>query len=176
MTLLLQSAEKSHYEYGNIKANVDTARELWYNTHSLGDPLDYSTGLTEDQLTSYMVRANYNYQDKYLLTATARWDGSSRFGADKKWGFFPSVGVAWRATEESFMQSVRNVLSDLKVRGSFGVTGNQEIGNYQSLARLESSGSSTNYVYNNTELTGYAQTSMVVWMSTPTTPKTCCCP
>lgn len=74
---LLQSAEKSHYEYGNIKANVDTARELWYNTHSLGDPLDYSTGLTEDQLTSYMVRANYNYQDKYLLTASVRWDGDS---------------------------------------------------------------------------------------------------
>ena len=58
------------------------------------------------------------------------------------------------------MKNIKNVLSDLKVRASFGVTGNQEIGNYQSLARLESSGSSTNYVFNGTELTGYTQTKL----------------
>lgn len=134
--------------------------EAWDITKGATDTYDPSSGRYGNRLISYTGRLTYAFADKYLLTATARWDGSSRFGADKKWGFFPSVGVAWRATEESFMQSVRNVLSDLKVRGSFGVTGNQEIGNYQSLARLESSGSSTNYVYNNTELTGYAQTKL----------------
>ena len=113
-----------------------------------------------NKLISYTGRVTYAYADKYLLTATARWDGSSRFGEDKKWGFFPSVGLAWRVTEENFMQNIKSTISDFKVRASFGVTGNQEIGNYQSLARLESKGSSTNYVYNGAELSGYTQTKL----------------
>lgn len=68
---LLQSASKTHYESGFIKANVATSDELWYNTSSLADPLSYSTGLTEDQLASYMIRGNYNYKDKYLATTAS---------------------------------------------------------------------------------------------------------
>ncbi len=132
----------------------------WDITKGVTETYSPSSNRYDNKLISYTGRVTYAYKDKYLLTATARWDGSSRFGKDKKWGFFPSVGLAWRATEESFMQSIRNVVSDFKVRASFGVTGNQEIGNYQSLARLESAGSSTNYVFNGTELSGYTQTKL----------------
>lgn len=134
---LLQSAEKSHYEYGNIKANVDTARELWYNTHSLGDPLDYSTGLTEDQLTSYMIRGNYNYQDKYLLTASIRWDGSSRLSEGHKWASFPSFSLGWRIDQEQFMKSTASWLSQLKLRMGYGVTGNYAISPYGTKGAVE---------------------------------------
>ena len=127
-----------------------------------GDISTYDPSSTRygNKLISYTGRVSYAYANKYLLTATARWDGSSRFGKDKKWGFFPSVGLAWRATEEAFMKNIKNVITDLKVRASFGVTGNQEIGNYQSLAMLESAGSGTNYVYAGTELSGYTQTKL----------------
>lgn len=134
---LLQSAEKSHYEYGNIKANVDTSRELWYNAHSLGDPLDYSTGLTEDQLTSYMVRGNYNYQDKYLLTASIRWDGSSRLSQGHKWASFPSFSLGWRIDQEQFMKQTASWLSQLKLRVSYGVTGNYAISPYGTKGAVE---------------------------------------
>ena len=134
---LLQSAEKSHYEYGNIKANVDTSRELWYNAHSLGDPLDYSTGLTEDQLTSYMVRGNYNYQDKYLLTASIRWDGSSRLSQGHKWASFPSFSLGWRIDQEQFMKQTASWLSQLKLRVGYGVTGNYAISPYGTKGAVE---------------------------------------
>lgn len=75
------------------------------------------------RLISDFVRLNYNYDSKYLLQASIRRDGSSVFGENKKWGYFPSVGVAWRLDKESFMQS-QSIFSDLKLRASYGVTGN----------------------------------------------------
>jgi TonB-linked SusC/RagA family outer membrane protein len=81
-------------------------------------------------LNSYFTRANYSYKDKYLLTVTARQDGSSRFGKNNKYGFFPSVGAGWKISEENFMKNV-STFSNLKLRGSWGKTGNQEIGNFQ---------------------------------------------
>ena len=81
------------------------------------------------------------------MTATARYDGSSRFGANYKWGFFPSVGLAWRASQEAFLID-NKYITNLKLRASFGVTGNQEIGNYKSLAQLNAD----NYIYNDGEL------------------------
>ena len=80
-------------------------------------------------LTSYYGRVNYNYADRYLLTATMRGDGSSRFGPNNKWGYFPSASFAWRLINESFMPQT-GVLSDLKIRASWGLTGNQGIPNY----------------------------------------------
>ena len=68
-------------------------------------------------------------------TATGRYDGSSRFGENNKYGFFPSAGIAWRVEQEPFMQKIR-MITNFKLRASYGVTGNQEIGNYQSLALL----------------------------------------
>jgi TonB-linked SusC/RagA family outer membrane protein len=150
------------YQSTGVSARGFTLDQLGAWDITKGETSTYTPSSTRysNRLISYTGRVTYAYADRYMLTATARWDGSSRFGEDKKWGFFPSVGLAWRATEENFMKNIKDVLSDLKVRASFGVTGNQEIGNYKSLAVLESSGSATNYVYNNAELTGYAQTKL----------------
>ncbi|WP_234364067.1 SusC/RagA family TonB-linked outer membrane protein [Lunatibacter salilacus] len=86
-------------------------------------------------LNSYFTRWNYSLDDKYLLTVTGRYDGSSRFGGNNKFAFFPSVGIAWRASEEGFMQGV-DAINNLKIRASAGSTGNQEIGNFNSLQFL----------------------------------------
>ncbi|MFN2396481.1 MAG: SusC/RagA family TonB-linked outer membrane protein [Bacteroidales bacterium] len=83
-------------------------------------------------IISYLGRVNYSYKGKYLATIAGRIDGSSRFGEDNKYAFFPSGSLAWRASEEEFIKSL-NVFSNLKVRASFGYTGNQEIGLYNSL-------------------------------------------
>jgi TonB-linked SusC/RagA family outer membrane protein len=86
-------------------------------------------------LLSYLARVNYGYKDKYLLTAAIRRDGSSRFAANNKWAVFPSVSAAWLLSEESFLRNNR-LISTLKLRGSFGITGNFNIGNYTSLGLL----------------------------------------
>lgn len=95
------------------------------------------TGTPEWGLISYIGRANYNLKEKYLITLTSRVDGSSRFGAGNKYGFFPSAAIGWRLSEEEVIKNL-NWFDDLKVRGSYGVTGNQEIGQYNSLATLVS--------------------------------------
>ena len=86
-------------------------------------------------IVSYLGRATYSLRDKYLVTITGRRDGSSRFAINNKWAFFPSAAFAWRASEEDFIRN-RTPLSNLKFRISYGVTGNQAINEYQSLARL----------------------------------------
>jgi len=106
-------------------------------------------------LDSYLARVNYSYQHKYNLTVSARADGSSRFGSGNKWGYFPSAGFSWNAGEEDFIKSVP-VISNLKVRLSAGETGNQQIGEYQSLALY----SPFNYTFNNTQTVGLAQTQL----------------
>ncbi|RDC64937.1 TonB-dependent receptor SusC [Adhaeribacter pallidiroseus] len=88
--------------------------------------------------SSYFGRINYSLMDKYLLTVTGRADGSSKFGANNKFSFFPSAALAWRVSEEEFLKS-NPVISNLKVRTSFGLTGNSEIPPYQSLGTLSSS-------------------------------------
>jgi TonB-linked SusC/RagA family outer membrane protein len=114
-----------------------------YQTNNLaaGNSLEYEINSSKwrHQLLSYLGRVNYTLLDRYLLTASFRVDGSSRFGADHKFGYFPSVAAAWRVSDEAFMSNI-DVLSDLKVRASYGVTGNQEIGNYQSLLLLSVAG------------------------------------
>ncbi|WP_254423371.1 TonB-dependent receptor [Algoriphagus sp. A40] len=83
-------------------------------------------------LISYLARVNYNYDDRYLLTATFRRDGSSRFGQDNRWGSFPSVSLGWRLSEENFLSDV-DWLSELRLRTSYGLTGNNFITNYGSI-------------------------------------------
>ncbi len=103
----------------------------WYNLSSgtiLADGTSNSFG--ESSMTSYALRANYAYNERYMLTATVRWDGSSKFEEDNRWGCFPSVALAWRASEESFLKKV-DWVSNLKLRLSYGVTGNNKgVGNY----------------------------------------------
>ena len=108
------------------------------------------SGVTEWGLVSYIGRANYSLRDRYLFTLTGRVDGSSRFGQGNKYGFFPSGSVAWRLIEEDFVQQLE-LFSDLKLRTSYGVTGNQEIGLYNSLATL----ASTTYLFNGQLATGF---------------------
>ena len=91
--------------------------------------------LVEWALISYIGRINYDYDNKYLLTASIRRDGSSRFGPNNKFGIFPSVSLGWRMSEEPFMQNL-DFLSELKLRASWGETGNQNIGDYQYIATI----------------------------------------
>ncbi|WP_215225051.1 SusC/RagA family TonB-linked outer membrane protein [Echinicola shivajiensis] len=97
-----------------------------------------STNTTETQSTllSYFGRVQYDYKGKYLISASARRDGSSRFGQDTKWGFFPSVSLGWRLSDEDFMKDI-SFLSDLKLRGSWGLSGNNGIGDYSHIATLD---------------------------------------
>lgn len=84
------------------------------------------------KLIAFFGRISYDYKGKYLLTASLRHEGSSKFGANNKWGNFPAVSAGWRISEESFMKDIRWI-DDLKLRGDFGVTGNQDFGSYNSL-------------------------------------------
>lgn len=104
-----------------------------YN-YRLGDVYSYKG---KSNLVSFFARANYSFDGKYLLTATVRRDGSSRFGENNKWGTFPSASAAWKVSGEEFMDGTKGWLDNLKLRVGYGVTGNQDgIGEYKSLSIL----------------------------------------
>lgn len=100
-----------------------------FNNLGAGTVFNAGSGYVGWKLNSYYARANYNYGDKYLLTATGRYDGSSKFGKDNRYAFFPSAAIGWRISNENFLKSSR-LISDLKLRFSSGITGNSEIGPY----------------------------------------------
>ena len=110
------------------------------------DP-EIGSGAFENTIISYLGRINYTWLDRYLFTLSTRVDGASRFGANNKWGVFPSGAFAWRVSDEQFMQNV-GWLSDLKFRASYGITGNQAIPNFQSLATLRMLQYGTPQLYN----------------------------
>ncbi|GAA4786530.1 TonB-dependent receptor [Olivibacter ginsenosidimutans] len=121
---------------------------------------DLGTGITnrtpssvanEWSLASYLGRLNYAYDDRYLVTLTIRSDGSSKFGAGNKWGYFPSAAFGWNISNESFFKDVRSI-SQLKFRLSAGLTGNQNIPSYQSLSQLDY----FRYNFSNTTVHGFA--------------------
>lgn len=114
--------------------------------------LSPSSGGTESILNSVLGRVNYSFNNRYNLTATFRADGSSRFAENHKWGYFPSVGLSWNASEESFLRDNKTI-NDLKLRGSLGVVGNQEIGDY----RYEATYATKTYSFNNQLVTAYAR-------------------
>ncbi|MEK6481305.1 SusC/RagA family TonB-linked outer membrane protein [Catalinimonas sp. 4WD22] len=116
------------------------------NTPPLSRPYTGEWGLI-----SYLTRANYILDNRYLFTATARYDGSSRFGQERRWGFFPSAAFSWKLSEETFIQDLK-LFSNLKLRTSYGLTGNQEIGLYQSLSGL----GSVIYTFDGVPTTGFA--------------------
>lgn len=106
----------------------------------------------ENYLISFFGRLNYNFMDRYLLTATLRRDGSSRFSENNRWGLFPSAALAWTISNEPFMKATENVLSKLKLRLGYGVTGQQEIGDYQYI---------TSYSFNTNPNTTYLGTTLL---------------
>lgn len=94
-------------------------------------------GFSSIALASYFGRLDYNYREKYMLQATVRRDGSSRFGANNKWGIFPSVSVGWNVTNEAFMDGRPDFITHLRVRGSWGVNGNERIGEFRYASMME---------------------------------------
>ena len=105
--------------------------------------------ISEWSLLSVMGRINYSYDSRYLITATVRTDGSSRFGGNNKWGAFPSLSVGYNISEESFMESI-DFINNLKLRASYGISGNNQIGNYNHIGLLGQS----NYVENGNQVAG----------------------
>lgn len=106
----------------------------WYNLAAAKTIESITSYAESNKLISFYGRANYSYANRYLFTATVRRDGSSRFGKDNKWGTFPSFAASWRITEEPFFKA--DAISNLKLRASWGMTGNQEIGNYNAISTL----------------------------------------
>ena len=101
-----------------------------------------SSSKSDNKLISFFARVNYDWKERYLLSASIRHEGSSRFGANHKWGNFPAVSLGWRISDEEFFHSIvpAGIVDELKLRYDFGVTGNQDIGNYLSLATYRSYG------------------------------------
>ncbi len=112
-----------------------------FNDVTVGDIWSY---YESNRLVSFFGRAAYNYNNKYYATATLRRDGSSRFGANHKWGWFPSASLAWNLKQEDFLADA-SALSMLKLRAGFGLSGNQEIGNYHSIGVVNVSGTTINF-------------------------------
>lgn len=147
------SLEKNHFE--EAKSSATGFASDAYESHSLGSNSGLArkpfSRLTEWSFLSYIGRAIYTLKDRYIVTGTMRIDGSSRFGKDNKYGYFPSGALAWRMSEESFMKPV-NWISDMKVRGSYGLTGNSNaVSPYASMAEL----AYTNYNFDGKEVPGY---------------------
>lgn len=132
------SAQWNTNDYLNAQKNVF----MFDNVHEMDNGEEmYAIGGNETEwaLLSYMARVNYSYEDRCLLTATIRRDGSSRFGKKHRWGTFPSVSVAWRASQEKWFPK-NDYINDLKVRAGYGVTGSQaSVGNYSYLASYNTS-------------------------------------
>ena len=112
--------------------------DYWYLDQSSSDTRGLENNGKHEAMMSYLFRANYALMDRYLLTASIRADGSSKFGPDNRWGYFPSVAAGWRISEEAFIKDNVEWLSNLKIRGSWGQIGNDKIGNdkYYALANV----------------------------------------
>jgi len=128
--------------YSKGHGTATTARDfivdqLGFNNLAGAQQVSTGSWANERSLLSYLGRINYGYANKYLATFTYRADASSVFGDDNKWGYFPSGSVAWRISEENFLKG-SSTINELKLRASYGKTGNQGISPYQSLARLYS--------------------------------------
>lgn len=127
-----------HIDRFENQANTEGFADSYYKYNNLGagaSPQPPSSVATANGLNSFFGRVNYGLRNRYLVTFTGRMDGSSKFGRDNQFAFFPSAALAWRVTEENFMKSVP-VISNLKLRTSYGATGNSEIPAYRALAGL----------------------------------------
>lgn len=140
----LFSIQETSKQYSKQSAESFVNDEGGYHNMAGGEKnKSLSSSLTETALLSYMIRLNYAYAGKYLLTLTGRSDGYSAFGANNKYAFFPSAATAWNISSEEFMENTRNWLDMMKLRVSYGANGNQGINAYQTLDRL----SLTQYIW-----------------------------
>ncbi|HZB13116.1 MAG TPA: TonB-dependent receptor [Chryseolinea sp.] len=146
----LQSAASQEYNTSTMAAqNLPYETAKWYNL-GLGTLTANATNFGEFQLLSYMGRINYAYKGKYLFQASMRWDGSSRLAEGNKWNSFPGMSVGWRIKDEGFMSGV-DVVSELKLRASYGKVGNTAVAPYQTQGTLIN----TYYDWNNVDARGF---------------------
>lgn len=136
------SAQKFRQDASNI--NADNYPDDKVHTIGAAGTVQASSSVQEWSLASFIGRVNYNYKGRYLVSASIRRDGSSRFGKENRWGNFPSLSLGWIVSDESFMSNSETV-SFLKLRGSFGTVGNFDIGNYTHIPTI----STANYVFGN---------------------------
>ncbi|WP_443939359.1 SusC/RagA family TonB-linked outer membrane protein [Pedobacter sp. MW01-1-1] len=150
---LLQSSSYFKQETSSMTGTkIPLANPLWYGLSGSNIPsLDaFSTGLSKNTLVSYMARVNYTFNNRYLLTASARWDGASQLAEGNKWDFFPSAALAWRMEQEDFMKNVKWV-DQLKLRLGVGSVGNSAISYGTTLGLLQP----LTYTFGNSVQTGY---------------------
>ncbi len=139
---LLQSASKYNTETGSMSENDVLVPEFLWNNMGQIDIANtdkyspsFGTGLTESQMSSYMARINYSYKDRYLVTVSGRYDGSSVLAEGNKWSFFPSAAFGWRIDQESFMEDIKWI-DQLKLRFGVGTTGNSSVQPYGTLGAI----------------------------------------
>lgn len=147
------SASRNTYETATATSKSLNAITKYNNLGGAKDHGPNSSYASASTLVSFYGRLTYNFDERYLFTATARGDGSSRFAEGHRWGFFPSAAFAWRISEESFLKNVRNV-NNLKLRLSVGRLGNQNIGDYQYAALVGQGGYFIDYVFGGEKATG----------------------
>lgn len=149
--VLVQSAQKETMKTDNVTA-TDYPND-YIHTINGGTVTEGESGKTQWSIASYLARVQYNYEGRYMLSAAIRADGSSRFGKNNRWGYFPSASAAWRISDEQFFKNVKKLsfINDMKIRASYGVTGNFQIGNYDHLATM----SIDNYILGNGLAYGY---------------------
>ena len=133
-----------------------TAKDAW-KFSSQGVPFSIDNYINpDDKLLSYFGRINYDFQSKYLISATFRADGSSKFASGNQWGYFPSAAVAWRISDESFIKDNISNISNLKLRFGYGKTGNSAVNPYETVGKI----SSSRYTWGNIGALGYAPSSL----------------
>ncbi len=138
------SAQNNQYNYLNASVQKFPSESTQQIDNGILQPVQHGNA-SEWAIMSYLGRVNYSFADKYYLTGTIRRDGSSRFGVDNRWGWFPSAALAWRISNENFLKDSKTI-NNLKLRLGYGITGNQEIGNYS----FSSSYNTYLYNFNNT--------------------------
>ena len=149
--------------FGQLAGYFTTDVNAWYLNTALGDPASRSVNSfgNASRLASYFSKVDYAFDDKYLISATVRRDGSSKFTPEKRYGIFPAVSVGWRLSQEAFMKDL-SWMSDLKIRASYGELGNQQIRDYNFASIYGGAVGTTFYDIsgtNSSATTGYAQTS-----------------
>ena len=142
-TLLYERSQYEQLDQRGVARKLSTASLTFYNLR-LGSAQETSSGYSKDAMQSYMARINYSYKDRYLLTLSMRRDGSSKL--TEKYDNFPSAALAWNIHRESFLED-HDVINGLKLRASYGETGNQAIGSYSSIPRVSTTGDNTGFYF-----------------------------
>ncbi|MGQ1784622.1 MULTISPECIES: SusC/RagA family TonB-linked outer membrane protein [unclassified Saccharicrinis] len=151
----VQSAFQTRTETLESQVQDLPYNSLWYAFGTAETISKLETNLSEKSLLSFMGRFIYGYKDKYMVTLTNRWDGASQLGAENKWDFFPSAAVAWRVSEEEFMQGIE-AISSMKMRVSYGLVGNSSVSPYSTQSRL----TNTAYDFDGSAAYGFAPSNL----------------